>query len=181
MHKKIPRLPKVSQNNSCAGINSGCHPLQRETAWWGFVDATDISLIERTAVEGGWQVLKRFCWRGGLKIDYTWKYSFFHNCMWRLTQCQRNTVYFSMRQASPHWGTSNCLEYDSKWHWWGGALVSPLKSANSRRVPPHSLPWTTAEISIPYLLSSGCRDSKTNLIISLQGRKEQNKPSGHEE
>lgn len=96
MHKKIPRLPKVSQNNSCAGINSGCHPLQRETAWRGFVDATDISLIERTAVEGGWQVLKRFCWRGGLKIDYTWKYSFFHNCMWRLTQCQRNTVFISV-------------------------------------------------------------------------------------
>lgn len=137
MHKKIPRLPKVSQNNLCAGINSGCHPLQRETAWWGFVDATDISLIERTAVEGGWQVLKRFCWRGGLKIDYTWKYSFFHNCMWRLTQCQRNTVFISVwgRQVPTEghqivWNMTQS-DTDEGGHWC--LLSNPQTAAESHR------------------------------------------------
>lgn len=65
--KKETWLPKVSWNKHRAPVNSSCHPLQRETAWRGFVDATDISLIERTAVEGGWQVLKRFCLGGRIK------------------------------------------------------------------------------------------------------------------
>lgn len=47
-------LANISGHERSAPVNSGCQTRGRR------VEAADISLIERTAVEGGWQVLKLF-------------------------------------------------------------------------------------------------------------------------
>lgn len=114
IHNETTRLPKVSGHERHAPVNSSCHPLQRETARRGFADATDISLIERTAVEGGWRVLKLFCWRRGIKNRLGLKTQLLPPL--RVKGSHGVGVGVGAKLASSRCGsylTSDCLEYDS--------------------------------------------------------------------